>query len=321
MDFVNLHFDDFDHFRSVLSGWDTEVTQLTRGSLDLRWSQATFGPSLSLAHLNLNRSVSDRMAMDPGRVTFVVCFSPNSFCGLEVGASSMLIFGPGREYRSILPEGFQSFEVCASIDFLRAKGLDIAESSFTDFQPENCIVDIDEHTLVLFRRLLTIIDGLGAGGQNPTDTLEWSTAVRERAISLIFRVLEASSRQKRLSSIKSIPRWPLAAKALEKIDSFESDTPCIDAIIEALGCTRRAMQASFRATLGITPSQYILARRLQRARHSLLKANPDSARVTRISADHEFFHFGRFSQYYKLMYGEYPSDTLKRNYRSRADMS
>jgi AraC family ethanolamine operon transcriptional activator len=260
------------------------------------------------------------MAIDPGRITFVVCFSPNSFCGLEVSAGSMLIFGPGREYRSILPEGFESFEVCASIDFLRAKGLDIAEFHFADFHPENCVINIDDLTLRQFRRLLTILNVVGAAGLEPTDKLEWARAVRDRAMSLIVRVLKASNRQKCSSFTKSTPRWPLAAKVLDEIDLSESSTPSIDDVCQSLGCSRRAVQAAFRNTLGISPSQYVLALRLQRARRSLLEAAPDAASVTSISADHEFLHFGRFAQYYKLMFGERPSDTLKRKYKLRADM-
>jgi transcriptional regulator GlxA family with amidase domain len=34
--------------------------------------------------------------------------------------------------------------------------------------------------------------------------------------------------------------------------------------------------------------------------------------VTQVASDQGFMHFGRFSQYYRSLFGELPSDTLRR---------
>jgi AraC family ethanolamine operon transcriptional activator len=313
-------FTDFDHFRDILLGWDVEVTQLSRGPLALKWRQIVFENFLTLSRLILNRRIGDRMTINPGHITFVVCFSPNIFCGLEVPAGSMLVFGPGREYRSILPEGFESLEICVSSDFLRAEGFFIADEGFDDLRPENCVLRIPGPVLDEFRRLSQTISNLSSHQSEPIRATVWITAARERAMSLILSVLQASDREKSPNVTVQTSRWPLITRAFEKIDRLGPEAASIADISMSLGCTPRALQAAFQSTLGITPSQYTLAKRLHFARRDLLAAQPDKETVTRIAANHEFFHFGRFSQYYKGLFGESPSTTLKRAGRLRSDL-
>jgi len=49
---------------------------------------------------------------------------------------------------------------------------------------------------------------------------------------------------------------------------------------------------------------------MERARRDLLDADPAQASVTDIAARWGFFHLGRFSQAYRAMYQELPSQTL-----------
>src|SRR5690606_8579157 len=78
----------------------------------------------------------------------------------------------------------------------------------------------------------------------------------------------------------------------------------------ALGYSARALQFAFQDMLGVSPHQYLLFRRLHLARSALLSG--EAGGVTRIAAEHHFFHFGRFSQYYQVRFGESPSEAIAR---------
>jgi transcriptional regulator GlxA family with amidase domain len=57
--------------------------------------------------------------------------------------------------------------------------------------------------------------------------------------------------------------------------------------------------------------------------HSVLRqSDPTTVTVTEVAMQQGFIEFGRFSHYYRSLFGEYPSETLGvRNLRSRRETS
>ncbi|MGI9515321.1 MAG: helix-turn-helix domain-containing protein [Anderseniella sp.] len=308
---VKEEFLDFDHFRDVLLGWDVDVTQVSAGPLKFVWEQVAYDGELTIAHLKDNRRLIPRTVIEEGRNSFVVIFTPIIFCGLEASEGSLLVFGPGREYRSILPEGFESLEFCASTDYLTSMGLTIGDESFNDLGPERSILGLSADQVSKFRLVSQTLDSLFAHQCDPDNQQLWANAARERGISLIVSALQQHDRQPVETRSSKLSEWLLMERALDHIDELGSHGESIAAICESVGCSNRALQYAFKNTLGMTPLQYLLARRLQHARHDLLTMHRNQLNVTEIAVKNEFFHFGRFSQYYQDLFGERPSETLK----------
>jgi AraC-like DNA-binding protein len=59
------------------------------------------------------------------------------------------------------------------------------------------------------------------------------------------------------------------------------------------------------------PIRYLTFRRMHLARRALLTAD-SSTTVTRIATDHGFWELGRFAVAYHTLFGETPSDSLRR---------
>jgi len=78
------------------------------------------------------------------------------------------------------------------------------------------------------------------------------------------------------------------------------------------GVSARTLQEGFQRDLGVTPLEFLRRTRLERARASLLSADPTTTSVTDIAARWGFFHLGRFAQTYREAYQESPSQTLAR---------
>jgi Helix-turn-helix domain/Transposase DDE domain group 1 len=72
----------------------------------------------------------------------------------------------------------------------------------------------------------------------------------------------------------------------------------------------RCYYASF--FLGISPSRYMLLRRLKAVRIALRDANPATASVAEIAGGWGFTELGRFAGAYRTTFGESPSMTLRR---------
>lgn len=78
------------------------------------------------------------------------------------------------------------------------------------------------------------------------------------------------------------------------------------------GASARTLQHGFRKHRGMSITEFIHARRLERAREALLHANADT-RVTDVALDAGYAHLGRFAAEYRQRFGEAPSVTLKRS--------
>lgn len=107
---------------------------------------------------------------------------------------------------------------------------------------------------------------------------------------------------------------------VKKVEDWieEQPAPSVIGICQGLGVSQRTLQRAFRAALGIGPSRYLVVLRLAKARRALLAADRDETTVTTIAIDHGFRELGRFAVYYRQMFGERPSETLRRS-KSRPD--
>ena len=80
-----------------------------------------------------------------------------------------------------------------------------------------------------------------------------------------------------------------------------------------IGVTERTLRSCCAEFLGISPSRYMLLRRLQAVRIALRDADPATASVAEIAGCCGFTELGRFAGAYRTAFGESPSTTLRRS--------
>ncbi len=79
-----------------------------------------------------------------------------------------------------------------------------------------------------------------------------------------------------------------------------------------MGVSERTMRSCCTEFLAISPSRYMLLRRLKAVRIALRDANPAVASVAEIAGGYGFTEPGRFAVVYRTQFGESPSTTLRR---------
>jgi AraC-like DNA-binding protein len=82
-------------------------------------------------------------------------------------------------------------------------------------------------------------------------------------------------------------------------------------LASAAGTTARALQRGFREQVGMSPTAYVRAVRLDRV-HVELASGTGTASVTDVAMRWGFFHLGRFAQQYRDRFGVLPSETVRR---------
>ena len=83
-------------------------------------------------------------------------------------------------------------------------------------------------------------------------------------------------------------------------------------LLDELKISARTLQHHFRQKFGITPKQYLQRLRLNAVNMELLRADPGSVRISEVALKYGFFHASHFGSEYKKMFGESPSETLRR---------
>jgi AraC-like DNA-binding protein len=85
-------------------------------------------------------------------------------------------------------------------------------------------------------------------------------------------------------------------------------------LCRAIGVTERRLSEVCQEQLSLSPLKYMTLRRLQMTREALLRLDQRSGTVTEIATSFGFWELGRFSGAYKALFGELPSETLRRTF-------
>ncbi|OKO74266.1 AraC family transcriptional regulator [Bradyrhizobium sp. AS23.2] len=99
-------------------------------------------------------------------------------------------------------------------------------------------------------------------------------------------------------------------KAMDYMREHIADPISLGQVARHCGLSLRSLQAGFQRDLGIWPSRWLRAQRLDRVHAILLSAAPGSISVTDVALQCGFFHLGDFSVRFKERFGEKASAVL-----------
>ena len=83
----------------------------------------------------------------------------------------------------------------------------------------------------------------------------------------------------------------------------------------AAGVSERTLRRAFVEYFGVGPARYLRLRQLHLIHRALRAADPDADLVTDVLVRYGEWEFGRFASRYRRLFGEPPSETLRRNRR------
>jgi AraC-like DNA-binding protein len=107
------------------------------------------------------------------------------------------------------------------------------------------------------------------------------------------------------------PRFRVVGSALDVL-AANAEPLTVPELSRAIGVSQRALEYAFRNTFDETPHNFVRRQQLHEARHRLLTADSSTSSVTRVAVDLGFWHLSRFAVDYRRMFGERPSETLRR---------
>jgi AraC-like DNA-binding protein len=98
----------------------------------------------------------------------------------------------------------------------------------------------------------------------------------------------------------------------QSIDTYPDQLPSVAHLCQELGVDERVLRRCCHAHLGLGPVRYLRLLRMQRVRRTLQNGTCGTTTVTQVVQRHGFGQVGRFATEYRALYGELPSETLRR---------
>ena len=140
-----------------------------------------------------------------------------------------------------------------------------------------------------------------------------SMPAAHRQESLAIAILNGLSHSIKTDKTQHLKSDRALRLVLDYVNSAPSEEITAVELCTLADCSQRWLEQSFRTRFGVTPKAYVKFLRLARLR-SDLQQPPCSERQTvlELASAHGFWHMGQLAADYRKVYGELPSDTLKR---------
>ncbi|WP_426615735.1 helix-turn-helix domain-containing protein [Bradyrhizobium sp. McL0616] len=181
-----------------------------------------------------------------------------------------------------------------------------------EFDTERSKHFIRPHPL-LMDRLLRLHAMTGEIAKNTPALLEVPQVVRALEQQLIHALVRCLTEGAVVTPSKGMLHTETIVARFEEFLEANPNTPLYLAeVCAAVGAAERTLRAACEQHLGLGPIRYLTLRRMHLARRALVRATPSTGTVTQIATDHGFWELGRFSVNYRILFGEAPSVTLKR---------
>ena len=139
-------------------------------------------------------------------------------------------------------------------------------------------------------------------------------AVREMEQAVIVQLLFTSrhSYSRLLEKTPSDPGAAYLRRVEAYIEANWNGPIMIDALARVAGVSARSLFKGFETTYGYSPMTFVKRIRMRHARDLLMKSD-NSTTVTGIALACGFSNLGHFANGYRSIFGEHPSDTLRRS--------
>lgn len=316
-----LASDDVDVHAGQLSRWSQEYDQLSPGRFAGRvrelWAD---GPRLQVFHEHTHQQTSQLCLPWQGSVWFGIPdgrqTTPVHFCGrLQPGDAlrPVLRAAGNASFTLRTPEDFGIYGVVVDAAWLaeRLDALQLRDAGAPGATLQALPVPPAVHAAVCHTIEEMLALGAAGGGAHDAALQAWQ-ALLDRLLTLLCSAGQAAPPAAAAQADPAASRRRLAtvlsARAL--VSQPLNHTMSVDDLCAELHVTRRTLQNHFHSVVGDSPADFLKAVRMNACRRKLREGG--AATVQDVAAQWGFFHMGHFSHDYKQMFGELPSQTLRR---------
>ena len=303
----HMRFGDAEEQASALAGWNQTYLQLSPGAFKGEVSQVQVaGVRIFVEHVQ--QSVLQTGVLADGVLALGIplqASAPGMFCGTPCASEVLHVFSglSGFEFRPAPCHTMLGIE-------LQLGPLCVDSGGYGDHNRHPFGLPSRPAALALapkaLARLRHYLLGLLVSAQSDPALLERPAVLASVADHLLDQLPQDGAPSEPGGAARR--HWQLVQQACERIHERLDQPPTVAQLCLDLGVSRRTLQSSFLRLLDTSPLAYLKTARLHQARRMLKQLDS----VTDAATSCGFWHFGHFAQDYLALFGERPSQTLRR---------
>jgi AraC family ethanolamine operon transcriptional activator len=307
-DQTSIHFEELS---AMQFGWEAEFTQLGPAERASRIN-LVHSDNVGVCHFEFNSKFDQRMYVLPGYQSFGL-LEPNTtramVQGKTVPPGALIAFPHQHEAHGVSSAGFHGNGIHFKGTYLEA----IAE---TVFRTPLRVLVANARIYSLSRLLLSRLQG---------ELHKWrrmaepgfpnsATMLAHREEALAIAVLNGLRHSAEIHETPFMSSDKVVKLVLDYVHGEPSEEITAVDMCTLADCSQSWLEHSFKKRFGVTPKKYVKYLRLSRLRENLLNPNEVEGRtVIELASVYGFWHMGQLAADYRKVYGELPSDTLKRS--------
>jgi AraC-like DNA-binding protein len=305
-----LCFSDPLSFQAAISTADLQLLPTARGQFRAELTKVCMD-QLWMQRFYQNLPLINAGAMKPGRrvFTFFTSAEPAAMrhCGMHVLSGDIVVNNFDEIHQQTEAE-FRLGSMSLTTHCLDAACKAITGREFSGSPLKHLV----RPNAALMSRLLKLHEMVGQIATTIPEVLGAPEAARSLEQQLIHILVRCLTKSVPTQMTGAGHRQDMIIAKFEEYLEANLNTPLYLAeICAAIGAEERTLRNACEEHLGMGPIRYLALRRMHLARRSLLDAD-SSITVTRIATDSGFWELGRFSVAYRALFGETPSETLRR---------
>ena len=303
--------DDADCLARSISGWSQEYEQLKAGHFQGSLSEMRIGDA-QLFLEQTSHALRQVCNVPADHVWFGLPHS-DSRCvrinGVPVQAGRIAVHRGGRNFELVTPDALQFLGIVVKEDMLMAYARQFeCDDRLTEIL-KRPVLDVSEAKKQAVQQ--NCLQILHHPRQTETLTAPLYQSLSDQALSALFSLFQEAKpvSEDRNSSRQ---RHRLVERADAYVRSRSDRLVTVSELCTELSTSRRALQIGFQEVLGVGPHAYIRAISLNGVRSQLKNADSPYASVQDAAAAYGFWHMSQFAVDYRQLFGERPSETIKR---------
>ncbi|MFG5777169.1 helix-turn-helix domain-containing protein [Comamonas sp. J-3] len=302
---------DVDEQAALLQGWNQNYEQISSGPFQGSVQTLSLGPILALQEFT-NQALHQTGELGKGQVAVGLPLELQGntmFCNQACSLEHAIVFSGETPFEFVSPGGLKILNFVVDAHSLH--------SCFTPGEYDALLAQLEKpHLRTVSAHEKKRLPILLADAQETMARLP-EAGLQEGPVANMVHDLLSGVASVLLDGLGSDVQESLCYQRRANIVSMARDqvvgsgadgSATVESLCKELAVSRRALQYSFQEVLGISPQNYLRAVRLNGARRAIKQ----SSSVSDAAAAWGFWHFGRFSQEYKALFGELPSQTAKR---------
>ncbi len=295
-----FHIEEF----NALSGWEHRTTQLEKGPVNIQMQELPFG-LLNIQHFSTSCALFDQYTLPKESWLLSIPAAQYSdaviWNGYQLASNQMAVIAPQQACMVRLPKRFESLEIAFSYELLE-------QHPDLEHLINTPIISLTGANVTIIEQLKSCISGVLSNA----DTIALSPIIIESYLVELLQEIAGVTGFNSSAPILTNQTLNRVERALVWIEQHLCEDIQLQHLAEAAQTSPRMLQMGFKQVIGISPYRYIIHRKLLLARSQFLFSKKKKhCTITEAAYGVGLSHAGRFTEYYKHLFGETPRQSIK----------